>query len=103
MNGGFVSDGMVDLNSASIGHLDCSNGWFHGTKKETDGKIEDHMALNLPDLTAKRSVFLRGDFTAVGKVDLNGATIKGQLVCKDARFSTEADQAFNARRMRVAE
>ena len=48
------------------------------------------------------SVFLRGEFNAVGEVNLVGAEVGGQLVCAGGNFQNKKGKAINAQDIKVA-
>ena len=85
LDGAFTAAGTVQLGDADIGgNLVCS-----GAK--LNGKNDDGDALAADGLTVGGVVFLDGEFTAAGKVQLGGADIGDDLVCSGAELNGNND------------
>jgi hypothetical protein len=79
------SDGEVSFSGAQIGgDLDCRNGHFRAAEKD------DTTALRFTRIELKGNVDLSKGFRADGKVQLNGARIRGNIDCRGGVFSVPA-------------
>jgi hypothetical protein len=89
---GFSAKGEVLLSGAHIGgQLICRDGQFSNSNSEEP-------ALNAYGITVDIDMFCDGKFSACGGVNLVGAHIKGQLICRDGQFSNSNSEepALNA-------
>jgi hypothetical protein len=78
-NGGFLAQGEVVLNDATInGSLLCSGGEFRNP-----GRI----AMAAKGLNVTRDASFRTNFTTDGEIDLSAASIGGDLDCTGGRFN----------------
>jgi hypothetical protein len=79
---GCESDGEMSFSGAQIGgDIDCRNGRFRGTGNG------DTAALRFTRIEAGGSIYLSSGFTAFGKVQFNGARVRGNIDCKGGVFS----------------
>jgi len=103
----FSARGEVNFGGAQIGGvLNCDGGKFENPPRV--GIEDSGIALQASSIRVTDSVFLGGGFSAIGTVDLDGATIEGILECKDGRFRnpqcegvTTGGIALNARFIQV--
>ena len=90
LDGGFTAAGTVRLAGAEIaGRLDCRGAHLNGT--DSDGN-----ALAAAGMKVGRSVYLNGEFTAEGTVQLVGAEIAGRLDCRGAHLNGHSSDADGA-------
>lgn len=88
--------GMIDVNGARItGQFECG-----GTINGQTGPNAWGKALYAQGIDVQGNLLLR-NLTAIGKVDLNGAQVSGQLSCSATTFDGKGDRAFSAQRMEV--
>ena len=72
----------MSFSGAQIGgDIDCRNGRFRGTGNG------DTAALRFTRIEAGGSIYLSSGFTAFGKVQFNGARVRGNIDCKGGVFS----------------
>ena len=72
--------GMVSLFRCRIdGELNCTRGRFHGGGQPA-------ISISLDRANIAGNVYLSNDFVAYGEVSLLGATINGNLDCRESRF-----------------
>jgi len=95
MQGGFQSDGPVELSGSEVG----SQLSFSGAKLFGGGSE----ALSAQDIKVGNSVFLNEGFSARGTVDLNGARISGQLACRGGTFDGRGGKALNCENLDLDE
>jgi len=82
------SDGEVSFSGAQIGgDIDCRNGHF------CSGEQGDATALRFTRIELKGNVYLSQGFKADGKVQLNGARIRGNIDCRGGVFSVPPNLA----------
>src|SRR5262249_42812363 len=75
------SEGELSFSGAQIGgDIDCRNGRFRRTGNS------DSAALRFTRIEAGGSVYLSSGFMAEGKVQLNGAAIRGNVDCRGGTF-----------------
>jgi hypothetical protein len=75
-------DGELSFSGAQIGgDIDCRNGQFHNAG---DG---DATALRFTRAEARGNIYLSDGFEAKGKLQLNGATVSGNIDCRGGTFS----------------
>jgi hypothetical protein len=75
------SKGELSFSGAQIGgDIDCRNGQFHCTGDK------DSTALRFTRIEAGGNIYLSSGFKAEGKVQLNGATIRGNVDCRGGTF-----------------
>ncbi len=79
---GCDSEGEMSFSGAQIGgDIDCRNGHFRGT-----GNGET-AALRFTRIEAGGNIYLSSGFTAFGKVQFNGARVRGSVDCQGGAFS----------------
>ena len=77
-----VCDGEASFTGAQIGgDLDCRNGQFQSTGNG------DSTALRLTRIEVAGNIYLSNGFEAKGKVQLDGAIIRGNIDCRGGTFS----------------
>ncbi len=95
LNDNFQAIGRVSLFGANIGgDLNCSGGKF-------TNEDEDKFALVAIDANIKGYIYLDKGFQAIGKVNLFGATIGGDLDCSGGKFTNEGKAALVAQNAKV--
>jgi len=88
---GFTATGRVSLVGAQVGgSLECTNAVFDNICAD-----EEHVgALIFDRAVIKGSVFLDGNFTAIGGVSLMGVQISGDLGCENGKFVVKDGNAL---------
>jgi hypothetical protein len=102
---GFTASGEVKLVRAVIGgDLNCIGGKFkhHIEDDTTTGKKKPTCSLNARGLKITGSVLLSEGAESVGKVDLAGAHVGGNLEFNSGKFVNEGEVALDAERAKVA-
>jgi hypothetical protein len=80
------SDGEVSFSGAQIGgDLDCRNGHFRSAEQG------DSTAVRFTRIELTGNIYFSKGFTADGKVQLNGARIRGNIDCRGGVFSVPAN------------
>ncbi len=75
-------DGELSFSGAQIGgDIDCRNGQFRSAGHS------DTSALRFTRIQAGGNIYLSSGFEAKGKVQLNGATVRGNIECRGGIFS----------------
>lgn len=98
---GFVADGGIDLGHGKIlGDIDCANGQLYRNAKRG-------FALAANSVYVGHNLLLDKEFYADGEVLLKGATIDGDLICTEGKFSndganTETPNALDATGVKIA-
>jgi hypothetical protein len=78
------------------GQLNCSNAIF-----VNPGSSQDSSALLLYSASIANDVLLKGDFVAIGQVNLDSARIEGSLFCSSGTYVNDGRNALNADSMTV--
>lgn len=80
------SEGELSFSGAQIGgDIDCRNGQF---RRAGNG---DATALRFTRIESKGNIYLSAGFKAEGKVQLNGARVRGNVDCRGGTFSVPAN------------
>ncbi len=88
---GSVCDGEASFTGAQIGgDIDCRNGQFQSAGKG------DTTALRLTRIEVAGNVYFSNGFEAKGKVQLNGAIIRGNIDCRGGVFSVPHEISHDA-------
>lgn len=83
-------EGEVSFSGAQIGgDLDCRNGHF---RRAGNGDAD---ALRFTRIEASGNIYLSAGFKAEGKVQLNGARVRGNVDCRGGTFSVPEEFAAN--------
>jgi hypothetical protein len=81
----FYANGMVTLDGAQIGGvLNCQGGKFENPARK--GTENSGTALTAENANVRGDIFLRGEFIAMGEVNLMGTQIGGSLDCSEGTF-----------------
>jgi hypothetical protein len=84
-------DGELSFSGAQIGgDIDCRNGQF------CNAGSGDTTALRLTRAEAQGSIYLSDGFEAKGKVQLNGASVSGNIDCRGGTFSVPHALSYDA-------
>ena len=98
---GFVADGGIDLGHGKIlGDIDCANGQLYPNAKHG-------FALAANSVYVGHNLLLNNGFYAGGEVLLRSATIDGDLICTEGKFSNdgtniETPNALDATGVKIA-
>jgi hypothetical protein len=88
---GSACDGEASFTGAQIGgDIDCRNGQFQSAGKG------DSTALRLTRIEVAGNVYFSNGFEAKGKVQLNGAIIRGNIDCRGGVFSVPHEVSHDA-------
>ena len=94
LNGGFHSDGPINIGGAVIGgSFSCEGGCFEGLNDE---------ALNANNVTIHGDVDLGNGFWSRGEVAFYGAIIDGDLNCVGSTFNNPGGVAFALDRVKIS-
>jgi hypothetical protein len=86
-----VCDGEVSFSGAQIGgDIDCRNGQFQNTANG------DGTALRLTRIDVAGNLYFSNGFEAKGKLQLNGAIVRGNIDCRGGAFSVPHEVSHDA-------
>lgn len=95
LSDGFIANGAVQLSGSKIdGILDCEGGKFTESNNIKCALLADKIKTN-------NDVRLDNNFFASGQVNLSGANIGGDLICKGGKFHNPDKESIIADRMNV--
>jgi hypothetical protein len=84
-------DGEMSFSGAQIGgDIDCRNGQFHSTGNG------DSSALRFTRVEAAGNIYFSAGFEAKGKVQLNGAIVRGNIDCRGGTFTVPSSVSHDA-------